>query len=87
MQVLVHTGLFYFVEIMKLFIPEVLELNRFLKNWKTNIFRLQSNNLRMCGYICFGFIGFMFSGQTLIDFTSLFSPYDFEKRYYHSEIF
>ena len=41
----------------------------------------------MCGYICFGFIGFMFSGQTLIDFTSLFSPYDFEKRYYHSEIF
>ena len=33
----------------------------------------------MCG--CFGieFINFMFAGKTLTDFTSLLSPYDFEK--------
>ena len=43
---------------------------------KTNIFRIQSNDSIMCGYSCIGF-DFMFSGKTLIDFTSLFSPYDF----------
>ena len=33
----------------------------------------------MCGYFCIGFIDFMFAGKSLIHFTSLFSPYDFEK--------
>ena len=33
----------------------------------------------MCGYFCIGFIDFMFANKILIDFTSLFSPYDFEK--------
>ena len=33
----------------------------------------------MCGYFCIGFIDFMFAGRTLIDFTDLFSPYDFKK--------
>ena len=33
----------------------------------------------MCGYFCIAFIDFMFASKTLIDFTSLFSPYDFEK--------
>ena len=33
----------------------------------------------MCGYFCIGFIDFMLAGKTLLDFTSLFSPYDFEK--------
>ena len=33
----------------------------------------------MCGYFCIGFIDFMFVGRSLIDFTSLFSPYDFKK--------
>ena len=33
----------------------------------------------MCAYFCIGFIDFMFAGKTLIDYTSLFSPYDFEK--------
>ena len=49
------------------------------KNIKTNIFRIQSNNSIMCRYFCIGFIDFMFVGKTLIDFTSLFSPYDFNK--------
>ena len=33
----------------------------------------------MCGYFCIGFIDFMFPNKTLIDFTSLLSPYDFGK--------
>ena len=33
----------------------------------------------MCGYFCTGFFDFMLAGKTLIDCTSLFSRYDFEK--------
>ena len=41
----------------------------------------------------FGFIDFIFSGKTLIDFTSLFFPYDFEKNdniimsYFNNELY
>ena len=49
------------------------------KNIKVNIFKVQASNSIMCGYFCIGFIDFMLAGKTLIDFTSLFSPYDFEK--------
>ena len=49
------------------------------KNTITNIFRTEADNSIMCGYFCIGFIGFMFAGESLIDFTSLFSPYDFKK--------
>ena len=34
----------------------------------------------MCGYFSIGFIDFMLSGKTLIDFISLFSSNDFEKK-------
>ena len=33
----------------------------------------------MCGYFCLGFIDFIFANETLVNFTSLFSPHDFEK--------
>ena len=33
----------------------------------------------MCGYSCVGFIDFMVAGKKLTDFTSLFSPHDFDK--------
>ena len=49
------------------------------KDIKTNISRIQPYNTIMCGYFCIGFIDFMFINKTLIDFASLFSPYDFEK--------
>ena len=57
------------------------EIEKFIgtKNIKTNIFRIQANISIMCGYLCIGFIDFMFVGKTLIDYTSLFLPYDFEK--------
>ena len=49
------------------------------KNTKSNIFRIQANNSIMCENFCIGFIDFMFAGKVLISYTSLFSPYDFEK--------
>ena len=49
------------------------------KNTKTNIFRIQADNSVICGYFCIGFIDFMFTGRSSIDFTSLFSPYEFKK--------
>ena len=57
------------------------EIKRFTghKNIKINIFRIQADNSIMCVYFWIGFIDFMFAGKILIDFTSLFSPYDFKK--------
>ena len=57
------------------------EIKRFIehKDIKTNVFRIQAYNTIMCGYFCIGFIDFMFTNKTLIDFTSFFSPYDFQK--------
>ena len=49
------------------------------KNIIANIFPVQANNSVMCGYFCLGFIEFMLASKKLTDFTSLFSPYDFEK--------
>ena len=48
------------------------------KSIKANIFRIQADNSILCGYFCIGFIDFTFVGRSLIDFTSLFSPYDFK---------
>ena len=55
------------------------EIKKFIghKNTKTNIFRIQADNSIMCGYFCIGFIDFMIAERSLLDFTSLFSPYDF----------
>ena len=57
------------------------EIKKFIgyKNTKTNIFRTQADNSIMFGYFCIRFIDFMFGGKSLIDFTSLFSPYCFKK--------
>ena len=33
----------------------------------------------MCGYFCIGFIDFMFTGKSLLDYTNLFCPNDYEK--------
>ena len=34
----------------------------------------------MCGYFCIGFIDFMFKGNSLTDFTNLFSPNNLKKK-------
>ena len=87
MQMWAHIGLLYFVTEVKLFISVVLVLNMFLKKLNNlsgiktiaNIFRIQTSNSVMCGYLSIGFIGFMLAGIKLTDFTSLFSPYNFKK--------
>ena len=60
-------------------IPE--EIKRFIgnKNIKANIFHVQGNDSIMCGYFCIGFIDFMLADKKLMDYTNLFSPYDFDK--------
>ena len=57
------------------------EIMKFIdnKNIITSIFRIQAYNSIMCGYFCIGFINFMFTGNSLTDFTNLFSPNDFRK--------
>ena len=78
MQMLVRTGLLCIIQILKLFILTVLELNMFLKELKNSLdikkytFRIQAHNATMCGYFCIGFIKFMLAGKTLIEHTSLF---------------
>ena len=59
-------------------VPE--EIKEFVgnKNIIANIFRVQANNSVMCGYFCIGFIDSVLAGKKLTDFTSLFSPHDFE---------
>ena len=49
------------------------------KNIKGNIYRIQANNSVKCSYFCIGFIDFMLAGKILIDYTTLFSPHDFDK--------
>ena len=40
---------------------------------------MQADNSIMCGYFCNEFIDFMLANKTLINYTSLFSLYDFKK--------
>ena len=44
-----------------------------------NIYRIQAYDSIMCDYFCIGFIKFIFNGNRLTDYTSLFSPNDFKK--------
>ena len=49
------------------------------KNIKTNIYSIQAKDSRMCGYFCTGYIGFMLKRKTLLDYTNLISPNEYEK--------
>ena len=58
------------------------EIMKFIGNNKkiiTNIYRIQAYDSIMCGYFCIGFINFMFDGNSLTDYTNLFSQNDFKK--------
>ena len=50
----------------------------------TSIYRIQSYESIMCGYYCIGFTDYMLKGNSLTDFTNLFSPNNFKK--YHDII-
>ena len=47
---------------------------------EANIFRIQAYGSVMCGYFCIRFVDFMLKGNSLTDFTNLFSPNNFKKR-------
>ena len=58
------------------------EIMKFIDNKDiiTNIFRIQAYDSIMCGYFCIGFINFMFNGNSLTDFTNIFSSNDLKKK-------
>ena len=59
------------------------EIKKFIgnENVVTNIYRIQADDLIMCGYFCIGFIDFMLKGKSLLNYTNLFSPSNYEKNY------
>ena len=74
-----RTEIFYFGSFGVEHVPEEIKDLVKNKNIIANIFRVQANNLVMCGYFCIGFIDFMLAGKKLTDFTDIFSLYDFKK--------
>ena len=44
-----------------------------------NIFRIQSDDSAMCGFYCMAFLEYMTVGKTLLDYTNLFSPINYQK--------
>ena len=60
-------------------IPKEIKTFINIKNIISNIFRIQSHDAVMCGYVCIGFIDFVFKSNSLTDFTNLFSPNNFKK--------
>ena len=40
---------------------------------------MQGCDLIMCRYFCIGFIDFMLKGKSLLDYTNLFFPNEYEK--------
>ena len=59
----------------------IFQIKKFIgnKNIITNTYRIQAYNSIMCGYFCIGFIDFMLKGKSLLGYTNLFSPNDYEK--------
>ena len=49
------------------------------KNIIINIYRIQGYDSIICGYVCTGFIDFMLKGKSLLDYTNLISPNDYDK--------
>ena len=56
------------------------EIKKFIGNKiiKTSIFRIKVYDSIMCGYFCIGFIDFMLKRKSLLEYTNLFSPNDYE---------
>ena len=57
------------------------EIKKFIgnKNVVINIYRMQAYDSIICGYFCIGFIDFMLKRKSLLQYTNLFSPNDYEK--------
>ena len=57
------------------------EIMKLIGNKKilTNVFRIEAYDSIMCSYFCIGFIILTFNGNSLADYTNLFSPNDLKK--------
>ena len=57
------------------------EIKEFIgnKNTVTNIYRIQGYDLIQCGYFSIGFIDVMLKDKSLLEYTNLFFPNDYEK--------
>ena len=49
------------------------------KNVVTKLYRVQACDSIKCAYFCIGFIDFMLKNRSLLEYTNLFSPDDYEK--------
>ena len=65
----------YFYNVRVENIPK--EIKKFIGN--KNIFTIQVCNSIICEYFCIGFIDFMLTDTSLLDYTKLFSPSYYEK--------
>ena len=56
------------------------EIRKFIgnKNVITNIYRIQAYDSIMCGCFCIGFIDFILKGKSLLEYTNIFPPNDYE---------
>ena len=58
------------------------EIQKFIgnENRMTNFYRIQTYGSIMCEYFFIGFIDFILKGISLLDYSNLFSPNDYEKK-------
>ena len=56
-----------------------LKIIRRKQKYQKNIYRIQAYNTILCGYLCIWLIDFMLKGKSLLDYTNLFSPNDYER--------
>ena len=54
------------------------EIKKFIK---INIYRNPANDSIMCDHFCIRFVNFMLKGKSLLEYTSLFSPNEYENNY------
>ena len=58
------------------------EIKTFIGNkYYKKIYRIQAYDSIICGYFCIGFIDFLLKGKSLLGYTNLLSPNDYEKNY------
>ena len=57
------------------------EIKKFIsnKNITSNIFRIKAYDSTISGYFCIEFIDFMLKGKSLLDYTNLFPPNEYQK--------
>ena len=73
-----NNDVIYFDSFGVKYIPKEIKTSINNRNIETNIFRVQSFDLVMCGYFCIECIDFIFKGKILTEYANLFSPNNFQ---------